>query len=254
MKWKYPVQLRKLESISQTPKVLTIPIKVCALANSTRVCTVRTVRTRKWAWTDTCACTQCHLDPLLQFPPQMVRLHLRPKLKIVTAQSVTSGLVPKRLTELIRCTIVIHGKFYSTCYLLTKNIKTTIHFRHVVKSAAPPSSCTSSSSPTSPVGEAGTSPSPTSQQPFLALPTNPIIIVPYSLFRSASVLPALSTAGGIPSPDTPCFLLPNGTLQPMTSALVAAQNEQVLKATNKGNKETPVRYVCHYLNLNNAKV
>ncbi|XP_066143241.1 zinc finger protein ush isoform X1 [Euwallacea fornicatus] len=105
--------------------------------------------------------------------------------------------------------------------------------RHVVKPSAPASSCTSGSSPTSPVGEGGTSPSPTAQQPFLALPTNPIIIVPYSLFRSASVLPPLST----PSPDTPCFLLPNGTLQPMTSALAAVQSEQVLKATNKGNKE-----------------
>lgn len=173
----------------------------------------------------------------------MVRLRLRPKLKIVTAQSVTSGSVPKKLTEPIRCTIVIHGKLHSTLFFLVLPKRVKKHFRHVVKSAAPPSSCTSSSSPTSPVGDAGTSPSPTSQQPFLALPTNPIIIVPYSLFRSASVLPALSTAGGIPSPDTPCFLLPNGTLQPMTSALAAAQNEQVLKATNKGNKETPVRYV-----------
>ncbi|XP_076257012.1 zinc finger protein ush isoform X2 [Rhynchophorus ferrugineus] len=130
--------------------------------------------------------------------------------------------------------------------------------RHVVKQAAPASSCTSGSSPTSPVDPSAcrTPPSPTSQlpqQPFLALPTNPIIIVPYSLFRSASVLPSLSTATGIPNPDTPCFLLPNGTLQPMTSALsamttAAASNpntpaqptpDQVLKAINKTNKEEP---------------
>ncbi|XP_050302423.1 zinc finger protein ush isoform X2 [Anthonomus grandis grandis] len=121
--------------------------------------------------------------------------------------------------------------------------------RHVVKSTAPPSSCTSGSSPTSPVDPATcrTPPSPTAssapQQHFLALPTNPIIIVPYSLFKSASVLPSLSTATGFPSPDTPCFLMPNGTLQPMTSALTAVssnsapQGEQVLKAVNKG-KET----------------
>ncbi|CAG9769097.1 unnamed protein product [Ceutorhynchus assimilis] len=131
--------------------------------------------------------------------------------------------------------------------------------RHVVKSTAPASSCTSGSSPTSPVDTSScrTPPSPSSQQiptqqPFLALPTNPIIIVPYSLFRSASVLPALSASAGIPSPDTPCFLLPNGTLQPMTSALSAAVSaaaqgqashaEQVLKAVNKANsKEVIVR-------------
>lgn len=130
--------------------------------------------------------------------------------------------------------------------------------RHVVKPAAPPSSCTSGSSPTSPADTScRTPPSPTpqlpTQQPFLALPTNPIIILPYSLFRSASVLPALSTATGIPNPDTPCFLLPNGTLQPMTNALsgvnvaAVAQSQpnpssmdQVLKAVNKGNKESVV--------------
>ncbi|KAL1513391.1 hypothetical protein ABEB36_002810 [Hypothenemus hampei] len=127
--------------------------------------------------------------------------------------------------------------------------------RHVVKPTAPPSSCTSSSSPTSPVDSMAcrTPPSPTSQlgpqQPFLALPTNPIIIVPYSLFRSASVLPSLSTAAGVPSPDTPCFLLPNGTLQPMTAltgvnitthAPAQSPQGQILKATNKGNKEPTV--------------
>ena len=30
---------------------------------------------------------------------------------------------------------------------------------------------------------------PVSSQPFLALPTNPIIIIPYSLIRNASVIP-----------------------------------------------------------------
>lgn len=30
---------------------------------------------------------------------------------------------------------------------------------------------------------------PTMAQPFLALPTNPIIIVPYSILRNASVIP-----------------------------------------------------------------
>ncbi|KAJ8670575.1 hypothetical protein QAD02_001834 [Eretmocerus hayati] len=55
-------------------------------------------------------------------------------------------------------------------------------------------------------------------QPCLALPTNPILIVPYSLVRGASVL----AAPGLPAPNTPCFLLPNGTLQPMTRGLAVA--------------------------------
>lgn len=131
-----------------------------------------------------------------------------------------------------------------------------IHYcnsRHMVKSSSMPSaktasSCTSGSSPTSPVDATScrTPPSPGSQmppqQPFLALPTNPIIIVPYSLFRSASVLPALSAAAGLPTPDTPCFLLPNGTLQPMTTALTSntqSHQPEVLKSANKP-KEAPV--------------
>ncbi|XP_063913759.1 zinc finger protein ush isoform X3 [Zophobas morio] len=118
--------------------------------------------------------------------------------------------------------------------------------RHVVKSSAnapskTTSSCTSGSSPTSPVDTTcRTPPSPSTQippqQPFLALPTNPIIIVPYSLFRSASVLPGLLPSAGLPNPDTPCFLLPNGTLQPMTQAFnhnPTPQPPEVLKAVNK---------------------
>jgi zinc finger protein ZFPM1 len=119
--------------------------------------------------------------------------------------------------------------------------------RHVMKGSVniaskTTSSCTSGSSPTSPVDTTcRTPPSPASQippqQPFLALPTNPIIIVPYSLFRSASVLPGLlPSAAGLPNPDTPCFLLPNGTLQPMTQAInpnPPPQQTEVLKSVNK---------------------
>lgn len=136
--------------------------------------------------------------------------------------------------------------------------------RHIVKSSAASttktaSSCTSGSAPTSPtdVNNCRTPPSPTGsqippppvQQPFLALPTNPIIIVPYSLFRSASLLPGLSSAG-LPNPDTPCFLLPNGTLQPMTGAITSTTSTpsttsttatDVLKTVNKPtSKETSV--------------
>ncbi|XP_019867169.2 zinc finger protein ush isoform X2 [Aethina tumida] len=114
------------------------------------------------------------------------------------------------------------------------------------------SSCTSGSSPTSPVESTTcrTPPTPPSaqvppQQSFLALPTNPIIIVPYSLLRSASFLPGLTGVPvGLPNPDTPCFLLPNGTLQPMTSAInasQASQSSEVLKSSNKPKESTIIR-------------
>lgn len=81
--------------------------------------------------------------------------------------------------------------------------------RHVVKDAQPaatvPSSSVKASPPTS--ASPGESPPP---QPCLALPTNPILIVPYSLFRGASVLAAPT----LPAPDTACFLLPNGKCFP----------------------------------------
>lgn len=100
--------------------------------------------------------------------------------------------------------------------------------RHVVKD--PPAQPTSKSSPPT-SSSPGDSPPP---QPCLALPTNPILIVPYSLFRGASVLAAPS----LPTPDTPCFLLPNGSLQPMTRGPAPSQNSvqdppAVLRVANK---------------------
>lgn len=56
-------------------------------------------------------------------------------------------------------------------------------------------------------------------QPFLALPTNPILIVPYSLFQNASILSGPVTMG-LPSQDMACLLLPDGTLQPMAQGIL----------------------------------
>ncbi|XP_055551112.1 zinc finger protein ush isoform X2 [Wyeomyia smithii] len=62
------------------------------------------------------------------------------------------------------------------------------------------------------------------QQPFLALPTNPIIVIPYSLIRGASVIPGLpsSLAPSIPNPESACFFFQNGTLQPIAVSLASA--------------------------------
>lgn len=143
--------------------------------------------------------------------------------------------------------------------------------RHMVKpsSTAPSlaantkatSSCTSGSTPASPVDTTTcrTPPSPNAappaQQPFLALPTNPIIIVPYSLLCNASVLPPRLPGTNLPSPDAPCFLLPNGTLQPMTQALncpPVPPPPEVLKSSNKP-KETPAKDATAPLDLSIRK-
>uniref|UniRef100_A0A1A9WUM3 Zinc finger protein ush n=1 Tax=Glossina brevipalpis TaxID=37001 RepID=A0A1A9WUM3_9MUSC len=57
--------------------------------------------------------------------------------------------------------------------------------------------------------------------PFLALPTNPILIIPYSLIRSASLIagPLTSPSPGVINPDTTCFTLDNGNLKPFATAL-----------------------------------
>ncbi|CAH2105032.1 unnamed protein product [Euphydryas editha] len=103
--------------------------------------------------------------------------------------------------------------------------------RQVVKqalAAARAGSATSGSAPPSP----GATP-PAQNQYALALPTNPILIVPYSILRSASTLPGTT----LPDPDTPCFLLPNGTFQPISRALPNINTEVkepvVLKSANR---------------------
>lgn len=103
--------------------------------------------------------------------------------------------------------------------------------RQVVKqalAAARAGSATSGSAPPSP----GATP-PAQNQYALALPTNPILIVPYSILRSASTLPGTT----LPDPNTPCFLLPNGTFQPISRALPNINTEmkepEVLKSANR---------------------
>uniref|UniRef100_A0A1Y1KBD2 Zinc finger protein ush n=1 Tax=Photinus pyralis TaxID=7054 RepID=A0A1Y1KBD2_PHOPY len=124
------------------------------------------------------------------------------------------------------------------------------------------SSCTSGSTSTSPVDTVPckTPPSPSAsstQQPFLALPTNPILIVPYSVFRGASFLPGLlPNVTGLPAPDAPCFLLPNGTLQPMSQAVTPSAPPplpEVLKSANKAKEPATVKDSTGPLDLSMRK-
>ncbi|XP_018336554.1 zinc finger protein ush isoform X2 [Agrilus planipennis] len=111
------------------------------------------------------------------------------------------------------------------------------------------SSIASNSNPTSPAdaNTCRTPPSPScnsasSQQSFLALPTNPILIVPYSIIRGAYIFPGIMPSAGLPNPDTPCFLLPNGTLQPMAQAVTVppvAEQQDNQKSQNKLREQPP---------------
>ncbi|KAG5675916.1 hypothetical protein PVAND_005775 [Polypedilum vanderplanki] len=85
-------------------------------------------------------------------------------------------------------------------------------------SATTPKSSSKSESQTPPEETAKTPPS--TSQPFLAIPTNPIIIIPYSLIRNASIIPGpLSSAVPVSNPESACFMLQNGTLQPIAYSL-----------------------------------
>lgn len=165
------------------------------------------------------ACSQCSYsaDKKVSLNRHM-RMHtVSPSPSPITSTSVVSNGEPNADSQ---------DRYCAECDIRFSSQKTfrahKMHYcnsRHVVKASPIPatkttSSCTSGSSPTSPVDTTScrTPPSPAApvppQQPLLALPTNPIIIVPYSLFRSASVLPGLSTAGGFQIQRVLAFYFP----------------------------------------------
>lgn len=115
-------------------------------------------------------------------------------------------------------------RYCQDCDIRFSSLKTfrahKLHYcstRHVIKTSKPcsaPSSPTDSrTTPTSP-GASDSSSHP--QQPFLALPTNPTLIIPYSLFQGASILPAPAVIGQ----ETVYSLMPDGTLQPVAQGVL----------------------------------
>lgn len=127
-------------------------------------------------------------------------------------------------------------RYCQNCDIRFSNLRTyqahKTHYcntRHVVKP-------TPSSSPMP------NNPSPTNNAPctHLALPTNPVIVVPYALVQNASFLPSISTdAGPSPPTDTACIVLSDGTLKPIAQALVPtkfnniiANNENIQRANS----------------------
>ncbi|PSN40344.1 hypothetical protein C0J52_17062 [Blattella germanica] len=139
-------------------------------------------------------------------------------------------------------------RYCQDCDIRFSSVKTfrahKLHYcstRHVVKSqpaqSQPSTKTSSESAPESPLDAASrTSPSSSPpnkdrpQQTLLALPTNPILLVPCSLLQGASVLNPAAANMQIPAPDTACLLLPNGTLQPMAQAVHALSNSKEFEA------------------------
>ncbi|KDR09999.1 hypothetical protein L798_00234 [Zootermopsis nevadensis] len=154
-------------------------------------------------------------------------------------------------------------RYCQDCDIRFSSVKTfrahKLHYcstRHVVKSQPPPpppsTKMSSESAPASPpevVSRTSPSCSPPSRehrsppQPFLALPTNPILLVPCSLIQGASLLTG-AAAMGLPARDTACLLLPNGTLQPMAQAVhaqIRSKEAEVTHTTDQVKSVVPAR-------------
>ncbi|VVC45221.1 Hypothetical protein CINCED_3A005310 [Cinara cedri] len=115
--------------------------------------------------------------------------------------------------------------------------------RHVVKPMPPISPMPNNTS------------SPTSIVPtYLALPTNPIIVVPYALVQNASVLPALSDVVPSPPTDTACILLSDGTLQPIAQAFMPTKFNAIAKNINNNNNNNNSSNNNNNNNNNNTSI
>lgn len=128
-------------------------------------------------------------------------------------------------------------RYCQDCDIRFYSVKTLkAHKMHYCSSRYAKGSPTSknSSTPASPTDSQRLSPDPPHQikskrsgeQPFLLLRTNPVLIVPYSLLQSASVF--TGTSPNFPSQDTPCILMPNGTVQPMSNLVSHLSNDKDL--------------------------
>lgn len=75
---------------------------------------------------------------------------------------------------------------------------------------------------------------------YLALPTNPVIIVPYVLVQNARALSTLpTTVGPSPATDTACIVQPDGTLQPVAQA--------IHRRSSRSRSDEIISSVCIYL-------
>ncbi|XP_050526953.1 zinc finger protein ush isoform X2 [Daktulosphaira vitifoliae] len=144
-------------------------------------------------------------------------------------------------------------RYCQNCDIRFSNLRTyqahKTHYcntRHVVK-PTPSISPTDERSPPSIVHQNIAVPPPPPPA-YLALPTNPVIVVPYALVQNASVLSAVSPeAGNAPPADTACIVLSDGTLQPIAQALVSAEfnlmrGTELPLRQNRTDSESPTDY------------
>lgn len=135
-------------------------------------------------------------------------------------------------------------RYCTDCDIRFSSIKTyrahKTHYcstRQVVKGTGGARSSGSVTSGSAPPSPGPTPPAPPSRAEYaLALPTNPILILPVGLLRNASTLPGAT----LPDPDAPCFLMPNGTFQPLSQALSTLEGDRgvVLRTANRAREGT----------------
>ena len=146
--------------------------------------------------------------------------------------AATNGTPPAEVAASLINSPHLVDRYCQDCDIRFSSVKTfrahKLHYcstRHVVKSQPKATSESAPESPLDTVSRTSPSTSPPSkerpQQTLLALPTNPILLVPCSLLQGASVLNPAVANMKIPAPDTACLLLPNGTLHPMAQAVHA---------------------------------
>nr|XP_018917128.1 PREDICTED: zinc finger protein ush [Bemisia tabaci] len=149
-------------------------------------------------------------------------------------------------------------RYCQDCDIRFSSLKTfrahKLHYcstRHVIK-GKPPSAPSSPSDRVTPESPSIPDKAAIPPQPILALPTNPILIVPYSLFQSASVLSG-AAAIGLPTQDTACLLLPDGTLQPMAQGILSQSNPSFPKP-HRAPQSTEPQQVPNKSRLESSKV
>ncbi|CAB3384585.1 Hypothetical predicted protein [Cloeon dipterum] len=118
-------------------------------------------------------------------------------------------------------------RYCANCDIRFSNVRTykahKAHYcdtRHVVKPNAPSSpanaSQASSGADLSRVGSAASpEASPAPPQAYLALPTTPVLLVPYHLVQAASLVTAPPLPAGAAHPGSACLVLLNGAVQPL---------------------------------------
>lgn len=84
----------------------------------------------------------------------------------------------------------------------------------------------------------------------MALPTNPIIIIPYSLIRNSSIIPGpLSTIAQVTNPDSTCFIFQNGTLQPIAYSIASSVAASSSNSTQQASPRSVTQAVTNEIKV-----